>query len=108
MAMERSNTGPKLRVANGHSNGSKPTKEPAKKSKDSKLDDNLVLEKFKDREVRLTRVRSSKGYNEGAALDEKVKKPDDGGELVSGRTAGAGWEKSRYVAASIASSPLNI
>lgn len=69
--------------------------------KKEKEDKNTLVEKFQDRDgERLTTVGFSKAYEEALRQDEKEKpiiKQSEGHALVSGRKAGAGWERSGYM-----------
>ena len=70
----------------------------AKKEKD---DHSLVVERFQDTEgEKLTSITTTSIYEEGVRLGEKEKKPsmkhNERHELVSGRRAGAGWQRSGY------------
>lgn len=66
----------------------------------------LVYEKFESPDGKqLTSVKPDDSYEEGLRQDEKEykeeeKKQDSKNELVSGRRAGAGWERSAYVSPS--------
>ncbi|MCJ1306559.1 diacylglycerol O-acyltransferase 1 [Agyrium rufum] len=68
-------------------------------------DGDLVVRRSRSRSgERLTTLRATRGYNEGVGQAEKEKKPKKPQpDLVSGRQAGAGWERS-----GIRWAPLNV
>lgn len=69
--------------------------------KKEKEDKKLVVENFQDRDgERLMTVNFSKAHEQALLQDENEKptmKQNDSHALVSGRKAGAGWERSGYI-----------
>ena len=66
--------------------------------KKEKEDKKVIVEDFQDRDgERLTTVNFSKAYEEALRQDEREKPIMKQSALVSGRKAGAGWERSGYM-----------
>ena len=69
-------------------------KRPAESNRDKEDGDLMIKRSRSSSGDRLTSVKSNKDYADGLRLAEKEKKPAK--DLVSGRRAGDGWERSGY------------